>query len=45
MMMAAIAAAEPTSQRGATSAPILARSAVNWTSGTIAKGSCRLRMT
>ena len=38
-------AASPISQIGATSAPIFRLSAVNITSGTTAKGSCRLRIT
>src|SRR5215207_1364950 len=42
---AAIRAAKAISHRGATSAPILARLAVNMTRGNTAKESCRLRTT
>ena len=45
MMMTAVSAASAVTQRGATSSPILRRSAVNITSGTIANGNCRLRIT
>src|SRR6202040_62988 len=45
MMMAAVSAASAVSQRGATNGPILARLAVNITSGTTANGSCRLSTT
>ena len=43
--MTAVTAASPVSQRGAISAPILCLSAVNITSGTMAKGSCKLKIT
>jgi hypothetical protein len=45
MMMTAVSAASAVSQRGATNGPILARLAVNITSGTTANGSCRLSTT
>ena len=44
-MTAAMSAATIVSQRGATNAPSLRRSAVNMTSGTTAKESCRLSTT
>ena len=45
MMTAAVAVASAVSQRGAVNGPILARLAVNITSGTTANGSCRLSTT
>lgn len=45
MMIAAISPAVTVSHFGATMSPILLLDAVNITSGTIAKGSCRPRMT
>ena len=44
-MTAAVSAASAVSQRGAMNGPILARLAVNITSGTTANGSCRLSTT
>ena len=41
----AVRTAKAVTQSGATSSPILRREAVNMTSGTIANGSCRLRIT
>ena len=43
-MDTAMTAAAAINQGGALSAPILARLAVNCTSGTTANGSCRLKM-
>ena len=45
MIIAAVSAASAVSQRGAMNGPILARLAVNITSGTTANGSCRLSTT
>src|SRR5262249_57596815 len=45
MISAAISPAKIVNHLGETSAPILLRSAVNCTSGTTAKGSCKLRTT
>src|ERR1700743_2314937 len=45
MMTVAVATASAVSQRGATYGPILARLAVNITSGTTANGNCRLSTT
>src|ERR1700732_4780805 len=45
MMIVAVNAANAVSQRGARNGPILARLAVNITSGTTANGNCRLSTT
>src|ERR1700688_3179801 len=45
MITAAVTAASTVSQRGAVNGPILARLAVNITSGTTTNGSCRLSTT
>ena len=45
MMMAAMIAATAVSHKGETSAPIFALSRVNMTSGTMAKGSWKARIT
>jgi hypothetical protein len=45
MISAAVSVASTVSQRGATNGPILARLAVNITSGTTANGNCRLSTT